>query len=373
MITEKELKFGSYQQYEGYYHLGTAKYTLPDNPSPGDMVLSVVTKTEGGTFNSCNQYDSCLTSVGLIQYCQRFFLVSDLLGFIVDQLGAEILSPLDTAMAASQATFQKNAHGRYRWFINGVEVTTPQQHQQLLFAGGSGLKGSWGAEGSVERTRSKQWAVGFVNTLGQPQTFQAQADFTAPKIKGFAMAEAKALLWGSEDPGDEALGWVGGLRAAFLSFAANNPTIAQNQLKAGVASTNAPKWSPDWCITILRQMTFGPKMAIYPGRYDKVRGQIEQLYGIDLPDFAPDLQAWHEEMGVDPASTAPSFTTVKEYQALLLAEGYDLGPAGADGKDGPKTRDAVRVFQGLHGLTADGIVGAQTRAAFATEWRKRNG
>lgn len=58
---------------------------------------------------------------------------------------------------------------------------------------------------------------------------------------------------------------------------------------------------------------------------------------------------------------------VKELQEILVAQGYDLGSAGADGDFGSKTEAAVIQFQKDHSLTADGIVGDKTWAALTTD------
>lgn len=50
-----------------------------------------------------------------------------------------------------------------------------------------------------------------------------------------------------------------------------------------------------------------------------------------------------------------------DVQRRLVALGYDPGPV--DGKMGPKTRDAIRQFQRMHGLMATGIVGPKTADA----------
>lgn len=58
--------------------------------------------------------------------------------------------------------------------------------------------------------------------------------------------------------------------------------------------------------------------------------------------------------------------TVADIQRALLARGYDLGPAGADGDAGPRTLAALQAFQRAAGLVPDGIAGALTRAALET-------
>ncbi|WP_342152303.1 TIGR02594 family protein [Methylorubrum sp. SB2] len=55
--------------------------------------------------------------------------------------------------------------------------------------------------------------------------------------------------------------------------------------------------------------------------------------------------------------------TVAEIQRALIARGYDLGPAGADGDAGPKTIASVTAFQRSAGLVPDGIAGPKTQAA----------
>jgi peptidoglycan hydrolase-like protein with peptidoglycan-binding domain len=58
-----------------------------------------------------------------------------------------------------------------------------------------------------------------------------------------------------------------------------------------------------------------------------------------------------------PAGLKPS---TREIQQALKNAGFYQGTL--DGKMGPVTRDAVKEFQRVHGLTDDGIVGKQTWA-----------
>jgi Putative peptidoglycan binding domain len=54
---------------------------------------------------------------------------------------------------------------------------------------------------------------------------------------------------------------------------------------------------------------------------------------------------------------------VKRLQAALISYGYDLGPIGADGGFGNRTKVAVMDFQGKHGLPTTGVADPQTIAA----------
>jgi DNA invertase Pin-like site-specific DNA recombinase/peptidoglycan hydrolase-like protein with peptidoglycan-binding domain len=54
---------------------------------------------------------------------------------------------------------------------------------------------------------------------------------------------------------------------------------------------------------------------------------------------------------------------VRRVQRVLDRRGYDLGPAGVDGRFGPYTDGAVRQLQSDRGLAADGIVGPRTNRA----------
>ena len=60
-----------------------------------------------------------------------------------------------------------------------------------------------------------------------------------------------------------------------------------------------------------------------------------------------------------------STSNVKALQQALMALGYSLPKYGADGKWGSETLSALKKFQKDNGLTADGIVGKNTKSAFA--------
>ena len=56
-------------------------------------------------------------------------------------------------------------------------------------------------------------------------------------------------------------------------------------------------------------------------------------------------------------------------QNALQKLGFDAGTA--DGKDGPKTQDAVRKFQASVTVKVDGIVGTETRQALMDELARK--
>lgn len=371
MTTVAEIKWGRYKEYEGPYYLGRCKVVPPLNPTDEERVLMVVTATEGGAFDAVNCYDRMIISVGAIQWGEAGqYSVSDMLGKVAEK-NLALLDPLQPALEQSKATFRLNAKGRYRFFLPGYtgEVDTLAEQQKLFLLRSNGSEGSWDEQ---SKAYAKIWAAAVSSVFQQEAAQKAQADFTTPKLRSyFVTRDAQSVLWGS----DEALpneGWVGAARAAFISFAANLPAVAAAQLqKAPLVGLR--KWSPEWVIALLRQLTFGPNITIYPHRYEKIRPVLEAQYGVDLPDFAKDLEAWRARQGIDLGAKAPSFTTVLEIQTELLAEGFDLGPAGVDGRLGEKTKDAIRTFQRLKRLGADGVVGALTREALVASWEARNG
>lgn len=97
--------------------------------------------------------------------------------------------------------------------------------------------------------------------------------------------------------------------------------------------------------------------------------------GVYNPD-AQDQQLGVAEMLLDlasatevPASSGePDFEDPKTIQQLLIDVGYDLGPAGADGKLGKKSKEAIKNFQRAHLLKADGVVGEKTREKMLQVW-----
>lgn len=374
-VSITDVRWGSYKEYEGPLHYGLGRLNLSSFPTDGHKLLDIVTQTEGGSPSAVNAYDRCIISLGLLQWCDaKYFLSSKLLGAIASR-NLHLLSPLTQVLGESGASFSQKTPGKWRFFVRGDEVDSAEEQHALFFAGGSGLKGQWQ---EVHKLRAKAWVAAFVNTLAQPEAIEAQVAYTAERMYGFATPAAKAILF---DGSQMLQGWPGAVQAGFLSFAANLPAVAAKHLEVAARNSNSAKWSPDWCIAVLRELTFGPQIAIYPHRYEKIRPKLEQHFGVDLPDFAEDLKRWQRQMNADldaPLAAEPKFETTEEIQRLLVRLGYDLGnsgPAhdGVDGRMGGKTRDAIMTFQGLNGLNVDGQVGRLTRQKLLEAHRRQVG
>lgn len=356
MLNTSDIKWGAYKEYEGPIFHGKTKMAAPLVSAPeSHRIVHLMTQTEGGSFSGVNMYDRCYSSTGIFQFCEgKYFFTSRLLGVLLEAEPA-LKAYLDPALQQANADFKKNAAGKWRFFMGGVEVTEAQQ-KKLFFKDASGLKGSWD-EGS--KAYARVWAASFANLLEDPRGHNAHVEYCADFVMNFATKDAKALLFDAATPSK---GWVGAMRAIYLSYAGNLPAVADKHLKIALATAPGPKWSKEWVLHIAKELAFGPKITIFPGRYNAIRPFVERYYGVDLPDFATELAAWRTDMGIVEQPGVPTFEDVKDVQQLLIDLGYGLGPAGADGVMGKKSKEALLSFQKKNGLTADGLIGPKTRA-----------
>lgn len=351
------LLWGNYGGFEGFYTYG------PSIPPPLDgsvesELLHIICRTEGpggGTPSAVNAFDQCMISIGYLQLCQTFFLSTDLLGYLKDK-SVPFTPTLQKAFQESSVTFQKNAVGRYRMFNrNGKPVETKEGQQEVFF--GPDCNGRIGSWKEHNKDRAKLWVLGLQETLIQPEAIKHQIQFLLPRIMSWVTKRSRDRLWGPNTPPREAKGWVGAVRAMFLSYSVNNSVIADANLAS--IPESVPLFTEEGFVTLARALVFNPgNPAIYPKRYEDIRPAIERIYGVNLPDNRKDLQTWSAAtMGLKGGTTLPS---VKEVQKALLVAGADLGPKGADGIEGPKTKAAIRKYQEEKGLPVNGIADRMT-------------
>lgn len=333
-ITPKMIGWGSYSSNSGPYFKGTIKYELPPNPNFQEKTLYIISKTEGN-INSVNMYDSCIISVGMIQYCERFNLVSILLGRVAEICGIEsVLVPLEDAMKRSNCTFKRDRNGKWRFYFTdsrGVVDTTTKKKE--LFLACSGTKESWTPE-AVEH--AKLWAACMANVWQTAKAQQVQIDYIKENLMSFVMNDARKILFGDVVE-VQSSGWAGATRSAYISFAANNPTKANEQVKKFFLETNLKKWSPEWCVGLIQKLTFGPKIKIYEHRYEVIRPHIERLFDVRLPESADKLEIWTPPSSTDADINDEEIEVVVEEDVDVVIVKPTPIPVENDEKIVPKT------------------------------------
>lgn len=337
----RDIRWGSYKDFEGPWTLGIQRYELPENPSESEKIMSVITATEGGGYDVVNMYDVCLWTVGIIQWCNRApqHSVDDMLGALFEK-DPKLLSPL-TDLAAERGYKFLRVDGKFRFVDAKYHVVdTPEMQKKLYFRGSTGAKGEWESD---DAEWAKRWCLASAMVWDNAESRRIQVEFTTPRLeKWFAYKSGKKLL---EQMPDTPVGraW----RALYLSFAANNPARAAEAVDNALLQGGKflELWTPQWLANMANHMTFDPGISIYPHRYEKIRPVIEELYGVDLPDSTERLREW-----ADGARIAMKWIDPVELQRALVALGKDIGSAGVDGIVGKKTRAALLEVEKEAGL-----------------------
>lgn len=362
MLTANDIRgWGAYAEFEGPLYWGKWRYTVPANAGSDDRVIATVTATEGGAYDAVNCYDACIFTGGLIQWCERGqYAVSALLGAVAERQSALVQNCLRPAMDAAGVIFKRSDKGWRFYFRDGsLVLTEAEQRRQFFGAPVVGKKGTWQ---EANKVLARAWTACFANIWADAQARKTQVEFTAKGlITNFVFGEARAQLFGATSPKEDA-GLPGAVRAAYISFAANNPAKALAAYRVAQLA-NLPMWTQPWSVEVLKHLTYTPKIAIYPERYNKIRPVLERLYGVDLPDMAEHLRS----AGV----SAEALMGVKEAQECLIHLGYSLGPAGADGVPGAKTRAAVREFQVRNAMSGDGELSMVTALKLREQTKQR--
>lgn len=281
-LTHNDIKWGSYDKYEGPYWPGRNKFVLPAQPDFMDKALYTVTATEGGCLDSVNMYDRCILSVGLIQWCEAGqFSVSTLLGRCAEIDPDTFYNTLKKFPFLVR--FYKSAMGNWRFVYKNVEVATPEMQRALFLGGSTGLKNEWNPE---QKRDAKDVAAWFANFWNTPLFARTQAEYTKLKLSNFIMPQPRAFF-----TTNSTFGYQGAMYAAYFSFACNNPSIAAKSFTACVADETWTSLGSEEarCISLLRHLTFAPNIKIYPGRYEKLAPVLNRLFGINLPLKAVDL------------------------------------------------------------------------------------
>jgi len=346
------IRLGQYLQYEGPWTRGVYRFAIGDRPDFYRKMLGVLTATEGGRYGAVNMYDRCILTVGLIQWCEaaNIFGVTKML-HKCREIDSDLLTDY-LSEAPGELLFTEKG-----FIFNGKPVTTKEQQRAAFLGGSSGLRGQWTDE-QIEHARR---VCAVMSALWQEEKFrESQEAYTGKRLLGFVMPKTKKILFPELFPQE---GAAGALRAAYVSFAGNLPAVADKHFRK-VAETD--KWKSanemDRLVMALKEMTFGPGIAIYPHRYEAIRPVLEKQFGINLPDMAEELRTFEE-----PNPWAEVFPDSRSIQEALIELGHDLGPAGADNKFGAKSRAALKAFESEYECKGkpDGIPDAVSMDALA--------
>jgi len=362
VVEASEIGWGAYGDYEGPFYKGKCPYLVSSSPGEIEGILAVITATEGGSYDAINMYDGQILSTTLIQVTERsHYSASSALGYAITK-HPHLIEHLQPAMDRSKVTFKSTARGwRFHHKESDLPVTGTVEQCNLML-GCTGLKGSWGPKGSSQREHACTWAACVASFWGDPDAQKAQIDFISPRLFSYAFYGSAATIRAArEEETPEAKAFV----AAYLSFAVNNPTRADRHLGIAMHSTGHEIFTKGWFVDVLKELTFGPKLWLYPHRYNAIRPAIELLYRVDLPDIARDLELWNAKKGPPLA--------VKEVQRALLRLGYDLGPYRDDGVYGPATQKALYAFAERSGITDPEDFESEVFALLRQELRRGDG
>jgi hypothetical protein len=301
-VDVSKIRFGGYGAYSGPFYNGTRSLIVPDDPTFLQKCMAVVSAVEGHV-DAVNMYDSGIVSLGSVQWIERGNMaVSDMMGAVAERCGVNyVLNALAPGLRISNATFRKNAAGKWRFFVkrsenSEVEVSTSEL-QRECFLGCDGKKESWTP---ASTSRAKTWCAAFASVWDFDDACTAQLDFSSKRLLSwFVTANAKSILF--SDPSEE--GWKGALKAIYVSFAVNIPAIADRNLVIGAKASKNPKWSRSWCLDVIEQIVHGSGVAIWPVRYNGLVKRANALFGVDLPPTTKDLalKNWSETLIETPA------------------------------------------------------------------------
>lgn len=339
MAKVEDIKWGRYGLYEGPFYRGTQLFDFSSPDSLEERTLAVITATEGGAYDAINMYDGQIISSGLIQFIERGQRsVSAMLGSLLPYAVRPVTDRLKemTKELRHEYVFQPDSTSRWFFYVSGNRVDTLHEQRHVWHLNSTGHRGTWD---DASKLHAKKWAAAVASVWEDPKAQRTQREFTLRMLKCFLFGNIKKYVAAADNVGtDEAMAF----RAMLMSFAINNPARANKHIQIAADSYKGAWWSKDFLIHCARELTFGPRIAIYPHRWEAIRPKLEMYFNLDLPDYEEDLREWKKDTGHE------TFFTTKQVQEALIGLGFDLGPWGADGVYGPKTRQAVLTFEQLH-------------------------
>jgi len=130
--------------------------------------------------------------------------------------------------------------------------------------------------------------------------------------------------------------------------------VAAGALVAGCSSMSGARAKKD-------QDPLNTRLAALEGQVTALNQRVEELAQAEVAE--PQARGFESFSGTGSSAQPAQKFTVRQIQRALASAGFYKGTI--DGKEGPKTKMAVREFQRAQGLKVDGVVGSSTRRALA--------
>lgn len=348
MAALNQIRWGSYEGFEGPFYSGQTPFIPEKDPDFLGKIVQVVCATEGGRYDAINMYDQCILSVGILQVCEKVHEFSNMLSYCaktelatINEAAAKLPAPLE---------LRPNGYNPMRFFfLDGSGMVDDAASMRRAYLGGSsGLKGQWT---EPQKTWAKQVAVVMADMWQSDSLRQMQLGYVKGRMFGFALPRARNTIM--NNPNKNA--WSGALQAMYISYAANLPALADKCL---AKAESHPKWltTDESKFRIYAQEALKSGVDIWPRRYKDISPSLSTLFNVKVPTLEELAASINQDFG-----PVDQLTSVAGLQNALIALGYDLGPSGADGKYGTRTKQAVADLQTKYGLDADGVVGPRTR------------
>lgn len=242
---------------QGWASFGPSIPPPTDTPERFYVAIACLAEAPRGCPGAINMYDSCVLSIGYIQLCQKYHLATELLSYLSDHGIPQLYS--DSLQASKVSLSQGRLYSE-----DGKLV---EDYRDVFYAGSNGK--AWT---SKQREHALRWGQGIQDTLILPEAVPLQIDFLASRIHQWVSPRARRILWNSNGP------WAEPIRAAYLSYAINNPSLADRNLPDSL-----PLTEEGFTTLLPRLILLGP--TFYPGRYAAIASKLADLTGLPIPNL----------------------------------------------------------------------------------------
>lgn len=335
-VQSQDIGWGSYGGYEGPMYRGKVRF-VPDLTNDTPMLfkaLAAAAEAEGGHYDAVNMYDKGICSVGLIQVIESGGVmgVTDLLGEVMMSCreAHRELYPVFTLTGYSMSRIDVlGAKGAAVRFVSpsGSLVDSDAAARTMFFgAANVGRKGSWSPS---NKALAKEWAARIASVFQHQDAADVQRTFMARRLRSYIMPSAE-ILFGPDHSEGSIDNWEL-FRVLYLSFAVNTPSRTAECY--AYALTRKRGFLDQFEAFVRRLLLINP--PFYP---DRLLTTIKLLRTV--PNFRLTLRVAE---AVAEEHKASGITVVRTQKALV-ALGYDIGPSGADGVMGAKTKRALATF-----------------------------